>query len=531
MWTTSLYAYTRYSLFLIVLFSLTNYAKAQDCSQLTLQLEDQSDIDEFAEEYPGCTVLKRLIISEGQFGTITNLDSLYHLTKITNSLEIYSNDSLKSITGLRNISSIGASLRIFDNLSLESLAGLDSISVVPWNLDLARNGSLENFQGLGGIDSIGNSLAIGGHTNLLNLSGLNGIKAVPDHIRISENNKLETLAGLDSLTSIGDYLQITQNPALKDLQGLGKLSSIEGNVRIQENASLMTLEGLGPIQEMHYVIISENDSLQSLKGLDSLIHIEYSLAITENPLLPNLEGLEQLSQVGEQLTIAENDLLQEVNALTQLQGIGDLLTIASNPVLKHLDGLESLSGIGEDQFANDIQSLQIIDNASLEQILGMSSLTYLRADIDISYNPLLSFCDVPAICDYVKSEYQNWDDPWNDGIIRENSGACANIDSLFNACEGTIDSLDPDPDPNPNPGGIEPDSLTVFPNPFEKWLHVPRPNGMELTSIRLLDSTGRIIKSLRNDQVKFYLPNLQLGLYFLQVETREERLMFKVVKR
>lgn len=528
MWTTSLYATIRYSLFLIALCSLYTYSHAQDCSQLTLHLENQSDVDEFAEEYPGCTVLKRLIISEG---TITNLDSLYHLTTITSSLEIYSNDSLKSITGLSNITSIGGSLRIFDNLSLESLAGLDSISVVPWNLDLARNGSLENFHGLDGIDSIGNSLVIGGHANLLDLSGLEGIKAVPDHVRISQNNKLESLSGLDSLTSIGAYLQITQNPALQNLQGLGKLSSIEGELRIKENTSLKTLHGLGPVREMDHVLISENDSLQSLEGLDSLTLVTRSLAISENPLLPNLKGLEQLSEVEEGLGITENQLLEEVDALTRLQKIGDILIIANNPVLKHLNGLESLSGIGEDRFANDVQSLQITNNASLEQIIGMSSLTYLRADIDISFNPLLTLCDVPAICEYVKSEYRNWNDPWHDGVIRNNGGTCANIDSLYKACGGTFDDPDPDLDPNPNPGGIEPDSLMVFPNPFGEWLHVPRPSDTEVTSIRLLDSKGHIVQSLRNDQAKFYLPNLQLGLYFLQIETREERLMFKVVKR
>ena len=69
------------------------------------------------------------------------------------------------------------------------------------------------------------------------------MQSVGDELIIRDNRLLTSLEGLRSLQSVGGAVMIWGSDALQDLKGLDKLTRIE-NLLIHENASLASLKGL-----------------------------------------------------------------------------------------------------------------------------------------------------------------------------------------------------------------------------------------------------------------------------------------------
>jgi len=92
----------------------------------------QSDVDLFAQTFPGCTELEGDVTISGN--DITNLDGLNAVASIGGYLRISGNAALTSLTGLDNLASIGGYLSIFDCSALASLVGLENLTTIggPW---------------------------------------------------------------------------------------------------------------------------------------------------------------------------------------------------------------------------------------------------------------------------------------------------------------------------------------------------------------------------------------------------------------
>jgi uncharacterized repeat protein (TIGR01451 family) len=127
------------------------------------------------------------------------------------------------------------------------------------------------------------------------------------------------------------------------------------------------------------------DNITNLLGLMALTSIG-NLVISGNDELPNLDGLQSLGIVQNDLIIVDNAMLVDLLALgtNSLQTVGRDLVIARNPSLQNLDGLNALTSVG----GNFI----LKENPSLTQINGIMNLNAIGGDLQIIGNKNLSSC-------------------------------------------------------------------------------------------------------------------------------------------
>lgn len=248
---------------LLVIVCCVTFSFAQTCPTGNLTLSSQTDIDNFAANYPDCTELD-FDLTINSFGAdVTNLNGLSQLESIQGNLSFTLNPALANLSGLENLTNIGGNCSFFQNHYLTSTAALENLT------------------------SIGGYLQVFDNDSIVNLEGFNNLTTLGSHLLINGNLSLETITGLSDLTSAGSYLSINDNPALFDLTGLSGLTSVNGFLRINNNDSLEDLESLANLESINgYMDVKQNAKLISLKGLEQIDPITISdLDITDNARL------------------------------------------------------------------------------------------------------------------------------------------------------------------------------------------------------------------------------------------------------
>ena len=161
---------------LIMIYSI--FGISQTCLPEGITFIDQTTIDNFPSNYPGCQViLGDLVIEWMDYILVTNVDSLLNLTEIQGDLIIggeYGTPIFESLAGFENLTSVGGDLNINGNFELYSLEGLNN------------------------LESIGGQLSIGSNQHLQNILALQNLNSVQS-LYISQNNELISLSGIDSL--------------------------------------------------------------------------------------------------------------------------------------------------------------------------------------------------------------------------------------------------------------------------------------------------------------------------------------------
>ncbi len=143
------------------------------CPTGDVALYSQTDVNNFATNYPNCTEISGYLYISGS--TITDLSPLSNLTSIGGYLHIDSNSSLTNLDGLSNLTSIGGYLRIYNNSNLTNLDGLSNLTQIGGYLDITYNSQLTNLDGLSNLTSIGADLVINSNYSLTDISGLQNI--------------------------------------------------------------------------------------------------------------------------------------------------------------------------------------------------------------------------------------------------------------------------------------------------------------------------------------------------------------------
>jgi hypothetical protein len=241
--------------FLMLQFSFS--ARGQCGGPITLTT--QAEVNAFTTTYPCSEITGDLSISGSD---VTNLDSLYRLTKIDGILTIESNDRLTNLDGLSALTSLGISLNgftsivIIGNPELVSIKGLKSLTSTPGTLQIENNVSLPNLDGLESLTQIGSldmrivSLLINGNTALSNINALSTLHSVGGYylglIDIENNPSLTDVNGLSSLRTItGGFnagLTLINNGSLTNVDGLSsftKFTASQGIIRIIDNTHLI----------------------------------------------------------------------------------------------------------------------------------------------------------------------------------------------------------------------------------------------------------------------------------------------------
>ncbi|MBX2871828.1 MAG: hypothetical protein KTR30_07010 [Saprospiraceae bacterium] len=270
--------------------------KAQPCLPAGITFSSQAAIDNFANNYPGCTmILGTVLIEESVVGDINNLHGLSPLVGIGRNLAISGTYSLESLAGLDNLLEVGESLSIAGNRSLENVEALGQLSLVGQSLRLSSNGALKDLKGFQSIKHVSQDLSITSNLALRNLSGLDSLQNIGGQLSLLSNPVLTNLVGLSSLTSIGNVLEIFDNPLLQSLSACGQLRTVGGDLIIDRNPSLLNLRGLEGLQEVgNFLQIVNNASLNNINGLLGVTQIGDLLQVYNNPSLTSLTGLDSI---------------------------------------------------------------------------------------------------------------------------------------------------------------------------------------------------------------------------------------------
>lgn len=508
---------------------------SQTCPSGNLSFSTQSQVDSFPIVYPNCNYLPgNLEIS----GSVLHLDSLYQLDSIYGAIKVIASTQLKNFRGLENLRYLGGELTAFNNDSLTNFEGLEGLKKLNYanistnpglrnlhGLDSVKqvisvyliNNGLDSITGLEGLDNIWNIIQILGNTSLKSLIGFKDVTI--ETLHIVDCDSLWDLEGLDNNITITRSLSIGGNDGLANLHGVEGFKSIPGSLQITANTKITTLsEFLG----LHYVgeglHIANNSSLVSLFGLDSLKKVQFGVGISDNDRLKDLDGMERLDTIGNTLAIRRNDSLISLSALSNLQYIGGTLHLMENKQIRSLHGLDSVKRTGglllrKNNKLNSIWALmgvkwisgelRIAENDSLASLKGLDSADLSSAtDLFIYDSPILQFCAVQSICDYLASG--------KIAYILNNFPGCMDTVEVSSACASiSVDeqlALGFEVYPNPSNGNFEVLINENFNPPY---------------SMSLFDGSSQIVfedKDVYTQKAEINMSTIAKGIYFLNLQ-------------
>jgi hypothetical protein len=215
------------------------------------------------------------------------------------------NPALVSLHGLEHLKGV-QNIRIEGNPLLTDLSALSGLTFVTSDLEITNNNKLASLEGLHNIVRAGD-VDVSSNAALTSLSGLRGLTAV-DGFTLSQNTLIENFEGMQALTYFGPTgLYVGNNPALVDFSGLN-VSYIGADFNVADNAALTSLKGLESVTLLAWTVsIMRNPMLTSISALSAVTEIRGTVTVSDNPLLPNCEVEALLSPLGQICRCSGND--------------------------------------------------------------------------------------------------------------------------------------------------------------------------------------------------------------------------------
>lgn len=350
-------------------------------------------------------------------------------------------------------------------------------------------------------------------SDITNLDSLIQVESITQRLYIENMDNLISIEGLKNISHIGTDIWITGNPLLSSLEGLNNIDSCHYLFMISGNDAITDVSDLESLVYANNLSISDNASLTSMNGLESLDTIAGNLGISYNPILNNIEALDNLSKIGGILTLSHNNNLENLHGLEGLRSIGLDLRIHNCTSLSTLSGLDSLTSIGGDLSIyenNSLQTLSGIDNIEAESIMNLS----------ITYNPQLSTCEVQSVCDYLAN-------PNGDIQIYVNATGCNNSVEVEEACTVGI------------PESLIGSQLSTYPNPFTTSTAIE----FELTEstqviLTIYTHMGQVVEEIVDMRLSpgsytytWTTEGLPQGLYYAVMRSEDGVAVIKMIKQ
>lgn len=425
-------------LIVVSVFFFQTTGTSQSCLPDGIIFSSQDQIDNFQNDYPGCTEIEGDVIIKGYF---TNLDSLSVLTSFGGNLDIRYCTFLESLSGLDNVSDIEGFLNIERLESLKDLHGLGSVTSVGGDLIITNNDSLINLNGLGSLTIVDGDISINKHLMLESLSGIESLESINGGISVYKTKNLSSLFGLHNIPSGQiDFLEIYENDTLTvcDFANICEfLDNPTGPVSIFDNASgcenFIEVGSVCNIEitclpfgnycfgkqievddfqnnypsctNLNGSIIITGTDITNLEGLSSVTSIENNLHIYWCGYLSDLSGLNSLTSIEGSIVFENNYALNSISDLYNLTYIGEDIDLYWNSNLTSLNGLNSLTNIGDDLFIRKsnlinfegLENLVTIEgtiyaanNNSLMNFVGLDNLESVGGYLDVDNNPNLT---------------------------------------------------------------------------------------------------------------------------------------------
>jgi hypothetical protein len=567
----------------ILLFSGSK-SLSQSCIPDYIWFHLQSEVDSFAINYPGCTMIEGDVKISGD---VANLNGLNVLNAIGGDLEIYNTLYLTNCTGLDNLSSVGGDLSIQSNYVLSSLAGLQDLTSVGGELDVSYNNTLVSIEALNNIDGSSlDKLSVYHNNNLTNCSaeclceyltnppgivniyyngdGCDNPPQVADQCgftlsclpfgnyyflsqadinsfqenypgcqsltgKISINGEdITNVTGLSEITKIDGHTYIEGNEQLSDLTGLNNVSKIDGIISISYNPQLSVLNGFNSTDTIDgNFFIYQNENLADIPGMSSLLYVAGDLQIMDNVNLSGLSGFNHLEKIGGYLGVILNPSLLSLSGFESLDTL-EGLDIWQNNSLPTLEGFESLTYIN--------QNLGIAGNEGLISLSGLETLVSVGIGINIyENNALLTLSGIDNIEPGILNSLSVRDNP----LLSEcdvNSvceylatpGASVNIANNATGCS-TREEVESACGVGLSDHDFIKSHLSIYPNPASDVLFIEFSERMQ--SISIYDSQGDKVIRWYGDKgkVELHVDGLAPGIYLVRVNAGKKNVSKKII--
>lgn len=250
------------------------------------------------------------------------------------------------------------------------------------NIILSTQAEVDAFPVNFGCDTINGSLTIGG--SVTNLNGLTNVLNIKNSLYI-ENSNLVNLIGLNNLERVDSSMIISNNDLLTSLNGLQNLEQIGLLLRIQTNNGLQNIDlsgvqtiGCGGISQRG-VIIDWNPNLISISGFENLTNLCGDITIQRHEALQTVSGFNNVDSISG-ITIQNNPNLISFNALNSLVSVsGILLSRTPSIILPVFSTLDSLNYLHLEDV--DVDTVNFFPNLRIIEALNfyaMGSLKYFN---------------------------------------------------------------------------------------------------------------------------------------------------------
>lgn len=419
---------------LFILFPVFIYS--QGCLPEGIILNSQEDVNDFASNYPGCTVIEGHVQIGGSVYDLTGLNGvevfqgdvtvygsdltdLYGLNeqvKIEGWLSFMECLSLVNLNGLQAIDSLPEGISVMESPAFTDLTGLENL-VYAKAIDLSINESLIDITALNMLETVAYDLTFWENDALVSLEGLESLQYVGNWLYFMHNDNITNLDNLQNLTTVGSNFSIINNDALTDIMGLNSELMLEGNLKIKDNDNLsscaalsicnylvmpsgtITIENNAPgcnsteeVEEDCTTCLPDGFVFTTQGQIDSFLIVNPycsevigSLQIGEGPGssddILDLNPFSGVSSIGGDLSIIYNTALENLEGLNSLESVEGLLNVSANDSLKNIQGLNSLYYVGGD--------VHFQVNSSLINLIGLEGLSEINGDLYVGGNMVL----------------------------------------------------------------------------------------------------------------------------------------------
>jgi hypothetical protein len=524
------------TLALVTLFGASSSAQ---CPTGNVTFATQSEINQFAVNYPNCTEIAGLLTIEGD--DITDLTPLSNLTTTAGGIQIYDCPQLTSCNGLHNVTQTSI-LWLQSIPQLQSLTDFSGITALSGTLVIRDLSSLVNLNGLHNITTVGGFLRIRDNAALLNIDALNNLTSIGEYLNVRDNPLITNLNGLASLTSISQEIDIIGNTALSNISALQNTSFAPNGsfgLTITDNPALSICDlpnfctYLSNPSETHPRVISGNagdcateDAVveacaspqcppgdvsfntqeqvnQFILDYPNCTELPGNLFIGANSgttNVVNLQPFQNIQAVIGNVTIMNNGPLSSLNGLNNLTTIGGLLHLNGNTSLLNLNALSNLTDV--------TLNIGIHNHVLLTDISGLQNATINNDGphgLNITDNTVLSICNLPNICAYLANPADT-----HPRYISNNTGDCATIDAVVEACSA------------PNEDGC-----TTITSQYIQWppaTYTPTCTG-QAVSIHAECETGEFSKVQLTAQGNYYFSS-SVATHFVTVTNEDASVIY-----
>lgn len=511
----------------------------------SVNFNSQEEINHFKIQFPDCTQINDLVRIEGINSNITDLSPFEKITALKGL--VISNTNISSLYGFHHLQSAKDYLDIGGNKSLVNLNEL-SLLKKAFFVDITRNDLLENLNGLNQLSFV-NKLNIANNLKLKNLNGLDQLTALSDgfddpqfaqsDLSINYNAQLINLEGL-KLKKINGSISIMNNESLQNLNGLQSLIQYNGDLRIQDNPKLTSIEALGnvtsSIDEEYGLFgfgglqIAGNPLLANLNGLH---HIKTAgwVSISGNHSLTDLKGLGNITKLSE-LSIYSNDKIENLNGLSPNLSTLGVLKIANNPQLVRLDGLNNLAALSRFGYIHLENNPLLNDLTALSNLIKMADdMSYLKLRNNQSLTSLkgLENIDAKNLYSIELTDSPNLSQCNVKSICDFLANSGENL--IFNNATGCNSPQEILTACNLSIDDVKfSDDLIIYPNPVKTQFNIQLKTNEKIRQLKIYNMTGQEVYDNRFHQQNHNVSHLSKGLYIVIIKTDTKSYQQKLIK-